>query len=123
MIETSVALIATCLPALRTLLWGNRTRSGSSPMYPYNARHYELSSPNGQNTTKVAGGSKNKSRTSTVHPKANNWPFPGDRGSRIAKPVNDSDESLFRPVRYALIWRGHFSSAEILDRMLLVKSK
>lgn len=38
MIETAIAVIAACLPVLRTLFFGPRSRSGTS-----NSRAYELS--------------------------------------------------------------------------------
>lgn len=104
MIETTIALITTCLPTLRTLLFGVTTPTGSSSIYPSNGRHYELSSTakGGATSTNAAGGSsgtKSKSRTSTVHASTNKWPFSGDRGgSNTGKSLNDSDESLFRPV-------------------------
>lgn len=40
MVETSVAIIATCLPALRTLILGHISRIGTESA----GRHYELSS-------------------------------------------------------------------------------
>ncbi|EMD96918.1 hypothetical protein COCC4DRAFT_51632 [Bipolaris maydis ATCC 48331] len=42
MIETAIAIIATCLPALRSTLLGTNTTKGSSS--GYGGRHYELSS-------------------------------------------------------------------------------
>ena len=40
MVETAVAIIATCLPTLRTLILGKASRNGTSSA----GRHYELSS-------------------------------------------------------------------------------
>ena len=42
MIETAIAIIATCLPALRSMILGTNTTKGSS--HSYGGRHYELSS-------------------------------------------------------------------------------
>jgi hypothetical protein len=41
MIETSIAIIATCLPALRSVILGTNTTKGDSNGY---GKHYELSS-------------------------------------------------------------------------------
>jgi hypothetical protein len=41
MIETAIATIATCLPALRSMVLGTNTTKGDSNSY---GRHYELSS-------------------------------------------------------------------------------
>jgi hypothetical protein len=41
MIETAIAIIATCLPALRSMILGTGTTAGSSNPY---GKHYELSS-------------------------------------------------------------------------------
>lgn len=41
MIETAIAIIATCLPALRSMIIGKGTTAGSSNPY---GKHYELSS-------------------------------------------------------------------------------
>jgi len=41
MIETAIAIIATCLPALRSMVLGTNTTQGDSNTY---GRHYELSS-------------------------------------------------------------------------------
>lgn len=41
MVETSIAIIATCLPALRTMIIGSNTSKGASNTY---GKHYELSS-------------------------------------------------------------------------------
>jgi hypothetical protein len=41
MIETAIAIIATCLPALRSMVLGTNTTKGDSNSY---GRHYELSS-------------------------------------------------------------------------------
>lgn len=97
MIETSVSIIATCLPTLRTLVFPSKTQTSTSG-YPGNGRHYELSSSkHGATQTRIAGGTKVKSRVST--PGVDQWPYSGDRGtSRTIKTTNDSDESLFRPV-------------------------
>jgi hypothetical protein len=41
MVENAIAIIATCLPALRTMILGAGTSKGNSNSY---GRHYELSS-------------------------------------------------------------------------------
>lgn len=76
-------------------------------MYPSDGRHYELSSKkcNGTSTNIAGGGSgnKSKSRASALGSRASaiggNWPFLVDRDGKNPRiTLNDSDESLFRPV-------------------------
>jgi len=73
MIETAIAIIATCLPALRSMILGTNSTKASSNSY---GRHYELSSArrkaneNRQNTsTHVSSG--NKPSTRGTHNRAN----------------------------------------------------
>lgn len=62
MIETAIAIIATCLPALRSMILGTNTTKASSNSY---GRHYELSSArrrassNRLNTSHIGGGTSN----------------------------------------------------------------
>lgn len=98
MIETAVAIIATCLPTLRTLVYGVKPRTGTSSLGgPSNGRHYQLGSAKGGITsTNIAGGSRMKSRTSTLRPSNNdNWPL---GASNIGKDTDDSDDELFLPI-------------------------
>jgi hypothetical protein len=52
MIETSVAIIAASLPALRSLILGNTSRIGTGS----NGRHYELSESRGRMTRNTQNG-------------------------------------------------------------------
>ncbi|KAH6684992.1 hypothetical protein F5X68DRAFT_21458 [Plectosphaerella plurivora] len=69
MIETAVAIIATCLPPLRTLILGHTSTAGHSSGY----RHYELSSAGHHRsqrthqsriTTNIIGGTQQKGNDS-----------------------------------------------------------
>ncbi|TWU75099.1 hypothetical protein ED733_000620 [Metarhizium rileyi] len=69
MIETAVAIIASCLPPLRTLFIGPASSAGTKP----NRGHYELSSggncrtwraSRGRNTTDVIGGTRSRDNSS-----------------------------------------------------------
>ncbi|RSL47469.1 hypothetical protein CEP54_013383 [Fusarium duplospermum] len=69
MIETAVAIIATCLPPLRTLLLGHMSSAGTGSNYG----HYELSSAGANRsrrtqqsriTTNVVGGTSNRDNDS-----------------------------------------------------------
>jgi hypothetical protein len=77
MIETGIAIIASSLPSLRTLVYATRSRNGSSGP----GKHYELSSqgprPHTVTNTNVTGGSRLDRRK----PMSN---------------VNESDEDLFK---------------------------
>ncbi|KAH9906196.1 hypothetical protein F4778DRAFT_636139 [Xylariomycetidae sp. FL2044] len=72
MVETAIAIIASCLPALRSMILGN-TQVGSSSY----GKHYEISSANRKRTTRGQ-----TTTTSTV---------PGKKGS-----ANDSEDELVR---------------------------
>jgi hypothetical protein len=81
MIETAIAIIATCLPALRSMVLGTNTTKGDSKSY---GRHYELSlahrktNENRLTSNKISGG------LHSTH----------DTGAR----TNGSEDSLFSPV-------------------------
>jgi hypothetical protein len=75
MIETAIAIIATCLPALRSMVLGTNTTKGDSKSY---GKHYELSSARRKaqlHSSSVTGGA---------------------HSSRVR--TNGSEDSLFSPV-------------------------
>lgn len=78
MIETAIAVIATCLPALRSMILGTNTTKGDSKSY---GRHYELSS---------AGRKANENRLTASH---TNSGLQSSHRSRIR--ANGSEDSLF----------------------------
>lgn len=78
MIETAIAIIATCLPALRSMVLGTNTTKGDSNSY---GRHYELSN---------AQRKANENRLTANH--ANS----GLHSSHNARSrANGSEDSLF----------------------------
>ncbi|CAA9965856.1 hypothetical protein PTMSG1_09215 [Pyrenophora teres f. maculata] len=77
MIETAIAIIATCLPALRSMLLGTNSTKASSNSY---GRHYELSSARRK-------ANENRLNTST-HVSSGNMPSTHNR-------ANGSEDSLF----------------------------
>ncbi|KAH8593824.1 hypothetical protein B0O99DRAFT_713211 [Bisporella sp. PMI_857] len=91
MIETAIAIIATCLPALRTLFLGNLSRMGTYS----NGQHYELSSAgrnrahqSGITSSRVVGGQRkaNDSEDELVKEERSvSAPSLGDSGDQIAK--------------------------------------
>lgn len=78
MIETAIAIIATCLPALRSMILGTNTTKGDSKSY---GKHYELSS---------AGRKANENRLTASH--ANSGLQSSHRSRNRA---NGSEDSLF----------------------------
>ena len=74
MIETAIAIIATCLPALRSMILGTNTTKGSS--HSYGGRHYELSSARrkaSENRLNTPGNTRQTSSTGGLqsHSRAN----------------------------------------------------
>ena len=69
MVETAVAIIATCLPTLRVLILGHTSRNGTYPSRGYElgssaqAKHSHLAS---HNHATVSGGTHNKVRNNGV---------------------------------------------------------
>lgn len=80
MIETAIAIIATCLPALRSMILGTNSTKASSNSY---GRHYELSSARRK-------ANENRLNTST-HVSSGN--MPSTRGTH--NRANGSEDSLF----------------------------
>jgi hypothetical protein len=78
MIETAIAIIATCLPALRSTILGNNTTKGSSS--GYGGRHYELSS---------ARRKASENRLNNTHGTNSTG------GLQSHRRANDSEDSLF----------------------------
>jgi hypothetical protein len=77
MIETAIAIIATCLPALRSMVLGSNTTKGGSNSY---GKHYELSN---------AGRKANQNRLTASHP------ISGVHSSTARSRANGSEDSLF----------------------------
>ena len=70
MIETAIAIIAACLPALRQMLIGGSTQGASSY-----GKHYELGSARrktADNHLGVSSANKTGSSTATAHSKGHN---------------------------------------------------
>lgn len=81
MIETAIAIIATCLPALRSMILGtNTTKDGS---YSYGGRHYELSSARRKASENRLNVSSNTRQTSSTG------------GVQSHRRANGSEDSLF----------------------------
>jgi hypothetical protein len=78
MIETAIAIIATCLPALRSMVLGTNTTKGNSNSY---GRHYELSS---------ARRKANENRLNLDHPSSGLHSTHNTRNR-----ANGSEDSLF----------------------------
>ncbi|KAL4997996.1 hypothetical protein BDV10DRAFT_185612 [Aspergillus recurvatus] len=65
MIETAIAIIASCLPVLRTLVFGSHSRTGT---YSTNKRRgYELSSSGGLHSNSANVNSKHRTTVSVSH--------------------------------------------------------
>jgi hypothetical protein len=82
MIETAIAIIATCLPALRSIVLGTNTTKGDSKSY---GRHYELSLAHRKTNENRLTSNQISGRLSSTHDTA---------GAR----TNGSEDSLFSPV-------------------------
>jgi hypothetical protein len=78
MVENAIAIIATCLPALRTMILGKNTTQGESNTY---GKHYELSSARRKANENRLTASHHNSRLHSTHNTRNR--------------ANGSEDSLF----------------------------
>jgi hypothetical protein len=90
MIETAIAIIATCLPALRSMVLGTNTIKGDSKSY---GRHYELSS---------ARRKTNENRLTSSNQIGGGLHSTHGTGNR----ANGSEDSLFSPVKDGAVEPG-----------------
>jgi hypothetical protein len=108
MVENAIAIIATCLPALRSMILGKNTTQGESNTY---GKHYELSSARRKANENRLTASHHSSRLHSTRNRANgsedslfsegHLDQPGEQQAAGKIVVNTQIETMFEDTRSA----------------------